>query len=323
MNALASCNNYRKISILLLAVFIIILCLPKYVFAGIEPDFFNFRMMPFFWFCFLFYYFRFVPRIHPVGRLSMLEMIYLEAIVCAVIFIAIPFLLGSMIGEMGESPYDHTITGILNNLLFIIPPIAAREVVRSYFLGFFCSKANVRAFLFITAVMILLNVNYIEWKTLHGLHDFTMYFAEDIGPLICQQIMLSYLALYGGSTASIIYVLIITVFEWVSPILPVLNWLTKGAAGILIPIFSLSFIIKKYENKVNNVKDKKTSPLEAIQWSITALFSIGLIWFVIGVFPIVPSVVATGSMEPLFSPGDVILLEQIREENQIYSLKTC
>jgi len=43
---------------------------------------------------------------------------------------------------------------------------------------------------------------------------------------------------------------------------------------------------------------------------ITSIVSIGIIWFSVGVFPIYPSVIATGSMEPMIKPGDVILIKK-------------
>ena len=55
---------------------------------------------------------------------------------------------------------------------------------------------------------------------------------------------------------------------------------------------------------------------------MTAIISIALIWFVVGVFPIVPSVIVTGSMQPLIYPGDIVLLEKVTSEEQIRSLES-
>jgi signal peptidase len=251
----------------------------------------------------------------------MLENIYLEAIVCAAVLTGIQFLAGSMIGELGESPYILTPKGILNNLLFVFPPLIAREIVRSYALGTFCSKTNVKAFIFITAIMTLCDINYASLTLVGNLRDMTIYLAEEFGPLLCQNIMLSYLALYGGYPAALLYLGVVTLFHWTSPLLPVLNWLTEGAIGILIPIFALMFIIKKYESRVNSVRHIEKRRWDAAQWTFTLLISIGLLWFVVGVFPIMPSVIATGSMEPLIYPGDIILLEKISSETQVLELK--
>src|SRR5690606_35356850 len=44
-------------------------------------------------------------------------------------------------------------------------------------------------------------------------------------------------------------------------------------------------------------------------------------WFTVGVFPIYPSVIATGSMEPMISPGDIILVKKIVNMDGINALK--
>ena len=56
-------------------------------------------------------------------------------------------------------------------------------------------------------------------------------------------------------------------------------------------------------------------------WIITSIISIGIIWFAVGVFPIYPSVIATGSMKPMIKPGDIILVKKIVDMDGINSLK--
>lgn len=324
MRELINYKRYRKIAVALLIVFIILFMLPKLLITTIETidrELLNYRFMPILWGSFLFIFFRFIPRVHPIGRYALMENIYMESVVCAALLIGIQFLAGSMIGQMGESPYILTPKGILNNLLYSLPPLIARESIRSYILSSFHSKANVKVFILVTVLLLLTDVRYAELSTLTNIKEFTIFLGEEVGPLLCQHIMLSYLALYGGSVAAMSYIGIITLFEWTSPILPVLNWLTKGAIGILVPIFSLMLIIKKYECRVSNVKQIGMKKWEGVQWIFTAVFSIGLIWFVIGVFPVVPSVIATGSMEPLIYPGDIVLLKQVRSEDQVFDLK--
>jgi signal peptidase len=314
-------KKYRKISIAMLLTFIALFINTKILMKWIDPDLLNYRILPLIWICFILIFLRFIPRVHPIGRISMLEMMYLEAVVCAAVFTGIRFLAGSMIGELGESPYIMTPVGIFNNLIFALPPLISREITRSYFLGAFCNKPNVKIFILITAIMTLCDINYVSLAITRSLHEFIIFIAEEFGPLLSQHILLSYLALYGGYPGALSYLGIVTLFNWTSPILPVLNWLAEGSIGILVPIFSLLFIIKKYENRVNNEKNQQANRWDAVQWMITIVFSIGLIWFVVGVFPIVPSVIATGSMEPLIKPGDIVLLEKIDSEKQIQDLR--
>jgi len=52
---------------------------------------------------------------------------------------------------------------------------------------------------------------------------------------------------------------------------------------------------------------------------ITSIISIAIIWFSVGVFPIYPSVIATGSMRPMTKPGDVILARKVTDVNNLHT----
>lgn len=244
----------------------------------------------------------------------------MESVVCAVILVASQILLGSILGQLGGSPYDLTPKGIFGNLFFILPALAFREVVRSYILGTYCCKTNLKVFISITLLMTAFSLNYSQLTLTRGIEGIAVFFATEIGPKLGINIMLSYLALYGGAVSAIRYIFIIEIFHWVSPILSSLNWLAKGAVGILVPIACVLFIIGKYEGIRNRSAAGGSNKKVALGWLITAVFSIGILWFVVGVFPVVPSVIVTGSMEPVMYPGDVVLLRQIQREEQVREL---
>ncbi len=278
------------------------------------------KIIPMVWCVFLAIMFFFIPRVHAASRLVKRETIYMEAVICAVILIAVRILVGSMLGQLGSSPYDLSPIGILGNLFYALPALAAREVIRSYVLGTYCNVHNLKVFIFVTLLMTASSLNYSKLFMASDIEGLSIFFAQEAGPILCQNIMLSYLALYGGPIAAILYGGVLELFHWVSPILSGLNWLAEGAVGILVPIGFILFIVGKYEEKKHGFKPSKVEKGGLIGWSVTALFSIGLLWFIAGVFPIVPSVVVTGSMEPMIYPGDVILLQQMRTEEQVRNL---
>jgi len=318
-------NKYKRISNLLLFLFIGLALLPFLLewIQGSSYQFtylFNRKILPAIWCFFLIIMFFFVPRVHAAGRLVKRETIYMEAVVCAVILIAVKILVGSMLGQLGESPYDLSPKGILGNLFYVLPALASREVIRSYILGTYCNKHNLKVFIFITLLMTASNINYSKLALVSDIEGMAIYFSTEVGPKLCINIMLSYLALYGGPVAAILYGGVQELFHWTTPILSSLMWLAEGAIGILVPIGCILFIVGKYEEQKHRYKSVKEQKGGIIGWSVTAVFSIGLIWFIVGVFPIVPSVVVTGSMEPLIYPGDVILIRQMQTEEQLRSL---
>jgi signal peptidase len=66
-----------------------------------------------------------------------------------------------------------------------------------------------------------------------------------------------------------------------------------------------------YGKKSRSVKKYEIEKEGPVGWIITSLLSVAIIWFTVGVFPIYPSVIATGSMEPMIKPGDVILVKKV------------
>ena len=269
--------------------------------------------------CFFSHYVLFVPRVHAAGKLIQREIIYVEAGVCAIIIISVKILTGSILGQLGGSPYDLSMTGILGNLFSVLPGLAARETIRSYILCTYCSKQNIKIFIFLTIFMTAFSLNFSKLLLSLDMENISVFLSTEAGPKLTGNIMLSYLALYGGPLAAILYGVSGNI-SLGSPILSSLNWLAEGAVGILVPVGFILFIVGKYENKKLRFKEEKEQRRGVIGWSVTAIFSIGLLWFIVGVFPIVPSVVATGSMQPLIYPGDVILLRQMQTEEQLRSL---
>lgn len=69
------------------------------------------------------------------------------------------------------------------------------------------------------------------------------------------------------------------------------------------------------ESKQRRIREVKKEGLTS--FIITILLSVGIVWFAVGVFPVYPSVVITGSMEPMIYPGDVILVKKTTDIKEI------
>lgn len=249
-----------------------------------------------------------VPKKHGVGKVKYFSKIRLWAFNSAVIMIVINMLGGILLG-FGKSPVSHSLKGLLINTLYIGSTIVGREWIRAYLLNCYDAKNNKRNLVFITLLMIIVQLNISSITAIANLQSGVENMAKSIMPLICENFLLSYFAIYGGSIAAIIYVGIMEAFMWYSPILPDLNWLATATVGILGPVFIIMFINGTYQRLTKQVKGEKKENI--ISLSITTIGAIGFIWFVVGVFPIYPSAIATGSMKPEIMPGDVVVMEKV------------
>jgi signal peptidase len=123
-------------------------------------------------------------------------------------------------------------------------------------------------------------------------------------------IYISYLAYLGGYWPAVVYHVVLLAFEWFFPILPNLNWPMKTFLGCFIPAFSLIFVQQFYLLKAKLIKRNSAGGEEILGWFITSIASVAIIWFSVGLFPLYPSVIITGSMEPVIKPGDIVLVKK-------------
>lgn len=323
MNELVEYKKYQKYSKGLVICLVIMFILPKTPLSSVVGlERFKYQIMPLLWGLITGVILFVIPKVHPMGRVKYRDNIYLWAMMCGGIFVGGRMLAGGFIDGFGQSPYDLSPGGIWNNAVYLIPPLVAKELIRAYMLGTYCKEPNRKAFVVITLLMTFMSLNTASMMGIKDLKGVVTYIAQYLGPELCQNILVSYFVLYGGAIAGIVYLIIVVGFEWFCPILPNLKWLTEGVISMVIPIFAVIFVTEKYETLAGLTRRVEEDKENIVSWVATFVVAIGLIWFVVGVFPIYPSVIATGSMEPMISPGDIILVKKVTEEAEIYELQS-
>lgn len=261
-----------------------------------------------------------LPRTGQAGKLKYHAQFRLWAFNCALIYIGILILAGVLAG-FGISPYDHSLPGGLSNVFSVGTTLASFEIIRNYIVNGFFRKEKYIAFLLVAFLMILPQLSLNNILQMSDWVDFSTWICEEFGPKYSQSILATYLCFLGGPIPSMIYLGIITAFHWFSPVLPDLPWLVTGLIGIMIPIFQMTFLSGSYLTLNKTIKVHKTPKESFIGWVATCMTTIMLLWFVVGVFPVYPSVIATGSMEPLIYPGDMILVEKITTIEEVKALQ--
>ena len=285
----------------------------------IDNYIYSYMLNPSLWICLSYIVWKF-PRIRARGLLKLRSFINLWALNFAVIYIIISILAGVLNG-LGKSPYNHSLTGILTNIAFVGTGLVGRELIRSYLVNSFAKEENYPVFILIALFMTVTSISFKKYTDIVGYLDIVKLFAQYIGPEFAQNLFAVYLVYLGGPMSSIIYLGVVQGFHWLSPILPDLKWITTALIGILCPTFSMMSLQTIYLNASKQLRRKDKGEENPIGWMITSIISIAIIWFTVGVFPIYPSVIATGSMEPDIKPGDVILVKKIVNMEGINSLE--
>ena len=311
--------NYNKICLVLIILILFMYILENSNIVNIIGSFaFNYIIRPILWMGFLALVWRF-PCIRAKGYLRLRKLLYFWAFNFAIIYIIISILAG-LIDGLGKSPYDHSIMGIIRNIISIGPALVCREFIRSYLIKGFNKEERYWVFILIAIFMTFTGISFNNYTSLISLSQLVQFIGQYLAPDFTQNLFAGYLAYLGGPLTSITYMGVIEAFHWLSPVLPDIRWITMALIGILCPIFFMMSMQNIYytASKQLRKKDLEESPLS---WLITSIISILIVWFAVGVFPIYPSVIATGSMEPEIKPGDIILVERIVDIEGINKLK--
>ena len=264
----------------------------------------------------------FLPRPHGPGRLRSQGQIMAMAFSCAVFFLALQYVGGFLLKGIVMSGYDRSPVSIVLNLWNVIPMLVMCELARAYMIGTVHQEADHRR-LWIVAITLLLAVTQINFTKVIVLktgQDWFIYIVKDVLPCFSKSCLLTVLVYCGGVVPAIVYVCFIDVFFRVFPLLPSLPWVGESALGIAFPAFAALFVGEQYRHK--NYTQQHNSNKSIVSSGVLLVIAVALLWFVVGVFPVYPSVVLTGSMEPGMFPGDVVLIEKIVSKEKVYSLKT-
>lgn len=253
-----------------------------------------------------------LPHAKPSGKLRLKGSLKWLSFIISCIYIFI-MMLGGIVHGFGKSPYNHSLVGIAINMSFILPALAGREMVRGYLVNNHKTRKHHLIIAIVTVVMTLSNLPVSALYNIKSRLDIVSYIGGTLLPELSNNILASYLVYLGGPVLSIIYIGLQQCFYWLFPILPNLNWVTKGFICTLCPVFALMFLQYFYNGEAGLVKNVRTEE-NPIGWVLTSIISIAIIWFSVGVFPIRPYVIVTGSMEPMIYAGDMVLIKALAPE---------
>ncbi|MFA7533611.1 MAG: signal peptidase I [Tissierellaceae bacterium] len=221
----------------------------------------------------------------------------------------------------GRSPYNHTIGGIIVNVIFVGTALVGRECLRGTLINSGRKQENIILFILVALLMTVVKYPITRYMTIRTVEGLIQFAAQHFLPNLTNSIFASYLVFVGGPLTSVIYLGMIEAFIWISPILPNLKWITSAFIGIMSPIFFMMFFSELPLSQESRQRKKEKYEDSTLSWVITTVVSIGLIWFAVGVFPVYPSVIATGSMKPIINPGDIILVKKITNTRDMEDIK--
>ncbi|HLB28397.1 MAG TPA: signal peptidase I [Dehalococcoidales bacterium] len=258
------------------------------------------------------------PPSRPAGKISArTETIQLGLLIgfLQVVF----YVIGGLFSGFGKSPSAFTPLSILMNLFLVSSMLAGMETSRAWLINNLGGRHGhtILGLAVITLLYTMLSITLAQITGLKPTTESLSFINSTFIPTLAENLLASMLALSAGPKASLAYRGILQAFWWFCPILPDLSWAFKGIIGTAVPIVGLALVQSLYPLPVKHGKAarvKRAGEESPTGWVITTVFSVVIIWFAVGLFPVHPAVVGSGSMEPVMYTGDVVLIAKLPAE---------
>ncbi len=237
--------------------------------------------------------------------------IILEIIIILIAFFLFYYLSGLLIGYAKNDNY-FTFNSFKNIIFPIIFYILIKEFLR-YQLLMKSSESKILIIFVFLFFIILDNMIPFSSHTLSFNKDTFLLIAITFLPALSENILCTYLSLNLGYQPGIIYLLIMNLYKYLLPIIPNPNEYLYSLIFLLLPLFVLMKIkdwFKKDRTEeivINRYNHNKHEFFAMIPLSILIC---ALIYVVSGYFQFYAIAIASGSMEPKISKGDVVIVDK-------------
>lgn len=230
----------------------------------------------------------------------------------------ITYMISGLFITFGKNPYATTPFGILTNLWILGSVIIAKEYIRYKLIKNVYEKDRIKIAIAISVVYIFIDFNISKFFT--G-NVSTLYISKQIAqnliPIAAKNLLFSYISMNTDCIPAIIYEIGTKLYLWVAPILPNSPWVMVAIIDSVIPIIIFVYI-RYMKSKKDIFKSKErinsTNPRNIIPLAIGIILAI---WFAIGIFPIKPIAIASGSMEDELFVGDVAIIKKCNSNDVV------
>ena len=295
-----------KIETIVIFTILILYCVISKLFLAKLGTLYNALINPVFWIVFalmLKFYFNNFYTTHKLRK----EI--LDCTLVSVLVYIILYLLFGLFVSFGKNPNSTTITGVLINFWTSGTVVISREYIRYLIINNVFEKQKKKVCVFLITIFSLLEFKNINIISTNGYYIFKQIF-NIVLPTISKNILFTYIAYCKFYWPSIMYELLIFFILWLSPILPNLTWIIISIIDISVPL--LLFIYIRYiNNKTIHYKQRDDIVNKDPNTIIISIILVILgIWFALGIFPVKPLAIASGSMEPNISIGDIAIIKK-------------
>ena len=234
-----------------------------------------------------------------------------EVFICTIIFLLFYYVFRIFISFAYTDNY-LTIYGIEKSIRPLLLTIVFKEDLRKSLL----TKCGDSKFLMIYTVLIFILIDISSSLSIIKINDsynIFLFIALTLLPSISRNIFATYISKNVGTEPIILYLIIITLYEYIIPIVPNPNRYLKSIIDFIIPIIMLVRVIKvvdKYSDKDYEI-ERNYNKLRVAYLIIPIFITSLVVYLVSGYFKYYAIAIASGSMKPVFDRGYVVVVEQV------------
>lgn len=240
----------------------------------------------------------------------------IELVFIIVIFYLILYFISGLFFGYSRTIYSHDILSIIKNIWIYIPILILKELTRNKLVKSTSDK-NIN-FIIIMFIFILADISTVNFASVTASREVLFkYSVQTIMPLIFSNVLFTYLARVSSPASSIFYRVVLTLSKLLLPIVPNLDWFLSGLFESVLAVLTF-YIIHYYQTiKVDrfiNVRPGKERK-HLFRNFIICMILIILILFIGGFLKYQPVAIMSGSMEPVFKRGDVVVIEKVDDDS--------
>lgn len=231
--------------------------------------------------------------------------------IVAILTYILIYMISGIVVTFGKNPYDTTVFGIITNIWMFGVAIVSKEYIRYKLIENVYEKDKTTISILISIVYVTIDIDISRFiGNSVATYSCIRYIVQNILPEITTNVVFSYTARYGNWIPGVLYKLCTNIYYWISPIIPNTPWVMTAIVDTTIPV--ILFLYIRYEkNKLDIFRTKEniinSDPRNVIPLVIAIILAI---WFAIGIFPIKPVAIASGSMEKELYVGDIAIIKK-------------
>lgn len=239
------------------------------------------------------------------------DVIYDILIVLLISFL-LYYLFGVVIGFYRIDNYYNWF-GIKTFILPLTLIIVLKEFLRYQMLN----KADGSKLLIITTIMLFIFIDIstaIYYGNFLDSYNFFLFIALTLLPKISKNIVSSYITTKLGYKPNLVWLLLLELYVYLIPIVPNCNEYILSLIRFIFPLIILWKIESFFEKESCSYIERDYKKENKFIFVLPTLFVVLVVYFTSGYFKYYSVAIASGSMNPYISKGDVVIVENINKD---------